>query len=128
MLPSFFSAPPFPPSSDFVLSPPSPSPAVGVAAPAPNTQPPLIFEQQSQLAELSSIEAAWNMNKFAHEARKQRLVDVCVVALSEAGKLLKEANVNKRSPDNLNAEFRFPLRVSFLFCCLSFFFLLWCAP
>ena len=65
----------------------------------------LLLDQQSQLAELSSIEAAWNMNKFAHEARKQRLVDVCVVALSEAGKLLRDANTNKRNPDNLNAEF-----------------------
>ena len=64
----------------------------------------LLLDQQSQLAELSSIEAAWNMNKFAHEARKQRLVDVCVVALSEAGKLLRDANTNKRNPDNLNAE------------------------
>ena len=57
-----------------------------------------------QLCTLSSIEAAWNMNKYAHEARKQRLVDVCVVALSEAGKLLKR--VNAQNLDNINAELR----------------------
>lgn len=56
-----------------------------------------------QLEIISTIESAWNMNKFAHEARKQRLVDVCVVALSDAGKLLKR--VTAQNPDNINAEF-----------------------